>query len=317
MTRRFPKRLHMKRRTYYYVSRVGGKVRWTRLSTDYGEALRLWAEIEGGRAVIRWTVAQAVADYLKVSEDRLKPSTLAGYAENAKQLLPVFGSMPVEAVKRAHVYSYMVKRGNVAGNRERALLSAVYGHLKNAGIYDGENPAAGLRRRNEEKPRKRYVTDDELKALIDAASKRMRLLLRLAYITGMRQADILALRLTAAREDGLWFKVQKTGAEQLIEWTDELRAIWREAAGHRIGDQVVFPARGGEGYTSSGFRATFRKLREKAGLPDIRFHDIRRKAGSDADDDGHAQALLAHADGKVTKRHYRAKLTAVKPVKGV
>lgn len=317
MKKRLPKRLHFKHGAYYYVARSGGKVRWLRLSAEYGEALRKWAELEGGKDMGTWTVAQAVGHYLQVSANRLKPATLAGYAENSKKLLPVFGDMPVDTVKKAHVYSYVVKRGNVAGNRERALLSAVYAHLEKAGIFDGVNPAAGLQFRNAEKPRQRYVTDKELTTLITTAKPRLKLLLRFAYITGMRQADVLTLKLTAAREEGIWYIDQKTQGEHLIDWTDELRGIWREAAGMRIGAQPVFLAKGGGAYTSSGFRSTFGTLRDKAGLPDITFHDLRRKAGSDADDDQHAQNLLGHADSKVTRRHYRAKLTAVKPIKGV
>ncbi len=82
----------------------------------------------------------------------------------------------------------------------------------------------------------------------------------------------------------------------------------------RIGDVPLFLARDGAAYTSSGFKASWRRVKLRAGLGDIRFHDLRRKSGSDADDEAHAQALLGHSDPKVTRRHYRAKLTAVQPI---
>jgi integrase len=222
--------------------------------------------------------------------------------------------MPLADVKRAHVYSYVVKRGNVAGNRDRALLSAVYSHLSLAGIYDGPNPAGGLRFRNPEKPRRRYATDEELAAILAAAKPRMRALVRFAYLTGMRQADVLGLRLTAATDAGIAYTDSKTGKSHLIAWTDELKAIWKEAKGLRIGAVPVFLARDGEAYTSSGFRASWRTLKLKAKVPGVTFHDLRRKAGSDADDDAHAQALLGHDDARVTRRSYRAKVTAVRPI---
>jgi hypothetical protein len=159
--RRLPIRLHLKHGAYYYVTRIAGKVCWRRLSTEYGEALRMWADLEGGKPNHAWTVADAIAHYIGVSAKRLKPATLLGYEENAKRLLPVFGAMPIADLRRAHVYSYVVKRGNVAGNRERALLSAVFAHLGKAGIFEGPNPAAGLQFRNPEKPRRRYATDGE------------------------------------------------------------------------------------------------------------------------------------------------------------
>jgi integrase len=314
MKRALPKRLHFKHGAYYHVARIGGKVRWLRLSVEYGEALRKWAEIEGGQPRTNWTVAEAIAHYLGVSAKRLKPATMAGYMESQKRLVPVFGAMPLADVKRAHVYSYVVKRGNVAGNRERALLSAVYSHLSLAGIYDGPNPAGGLRFRNPEKPRRRYATDEELAAILAAAKPRMRALVRFAYLTGMRQADVLGLRLTAATDAGIAYTDSKTGKSHLIAWTDELKAIWKEAKGLRIGAVPVFLARDGEAYTSSGFRASWRTLKLKAKVPGVTFHDLRRKAGSDADDDAHAQALLGHDDARVTRRSYRAKVTAVRPI---
>lgn len=314
MPPRLPPRLHFKHGAYHYVHRAGGKVLWRRLSADYGEALRQWAEIEGGAPHRNWTIADAVAHYLAVSAARLKPATLAGYAENAKHLLPVFGAMPIGDLTKAHVYHYVVRRGNVAGNRERALLSAVYGHLAKAGLHDGPNPAAGLQFRNPEKPRRRYATDGELAAILDACKPRLRTLVRFAYLTGMRQADVIALDLTAASEAGIAYRDRKTGHDHLVAWTDELRALWRAAAGMRVGAVPAFLTRDGKRYTSSGFRATWRGVRARAGILDVTFHDLRRKAGSDADDDAHAQALLGHEDAKITRRHYRAKVVAVRPI---
>lgn len=314
MNRSLPAHLHRKHGAYYYVVRVEGRTKWLRLSADYGEALRKWAEIEGGKPAVQWTVARAIGHYLDVSRGRLKPATIKGYEWSAKALIPVFGHMPVGELRKAHVYSYVVARGNVAGNRERALLSAVYTHLGQAGIYDGPNPARELRFRNPEKPRKRYVTDGELLALEAAAKPRMRALVRFAYLTGARERDILALRLTAATDAGIRYTASKTGHETLVAWSDDLRALWRQIAGLRVGNVPAFLTRDGRAYTPSGFRASWRKLKLRAGLPDITFHDLRRKAGSDADTEAHAQALLGHEDGKVTRRHYRAKVIPVEPL---
>jgi integrase len=314
VTRGLPKRLHRSHKAYYYVCRIGGKVKWRKLSADYGEALRMWADLEGGKAPNTWTVEQAIGHYLDVSSRRLKPATLTGYAGNAKSLIPVFGKMLVGDLTKAHVYQYVVKRGNVAGNRERALLSAVYAHLAKAGIFAGENPAAGLQFRNPEGVGKRYVTDGELSVLMAKSGERMRLLVRFAYLTGARQRDVLAMRVSSATEAGIAFTESKTGKDRLIGWTDELRTLWRLAAGVRVGSVPLFLARKGAAYTSSGFRASWRRVKIRAGLPEVTFHDLRRKSGSDADTEADAQALLGHSDGKITHKHYRAKLVAVKPI---
>lgn len=310
MTRDLPPRLHRKHGAYYYVRDHV----WTHLGRDYGQALRTWAEWEGREATGVRTVAQALAQYLADSERRLKPATLASYRDGMKMLVPVFGAMPLEAVTRAHVYEYVRRRGTVSANRERALLSAVYTWALNAGIYAGSNPAAGLRYRNPEKPRQRYVTDAELQALIDAAWPRWKPFLRFAYLTGLRQGDLLRLRLCDGTETGIVVDTGKTGKRVVIGWTGELRTLWKDMARSRIGTAPLLLNRDGEAYTSTGFRASWRKLKLRVGLPDVHFHDIRKKTGSDADSLTHAAALLAHEDEATTRKHYRVKPTPVTPI---
>ena len=311
MSRDLPPRLHRKHGAYYYVRNQV----WTHLGRDYGQALRTWAEWEGKDATGVRTVAQALAQYLADGERRLKASTLASYRDGMKMLVPVFGAMPLEAVTRAHVYEYVRRRGTVSANRERALLSATYTWALNAGIYAGANPAAGLRYRNPERPRQRYVTDAELQSLIDAAWPRWKPFLRFAYLTGLRQGDLLRLRLSDAQEAGIAVDTGKTGKRILIGWSPELRALWQDMARSRIGTAPMFINRDGEAYTSSGFRASWRKLKLRAGLPDIHFHDLRKKTGSDADSLTHAAQLLAHENEAVTRKHYRAKPTPVAPIR--
>ncbi|HET9189802.1 MAG TPA: tyrosine-type recombinase/integrase [Rudaea sp.] len=310
MPRDLPPRLHRKHGAYYYVR---GHV-WTHLGRDYGQALRTWAEWEGREAAPIRTIAQALAQYIADSADRLQPSTITSYRDAMKQLVPVFGRMPLEALRRDHVYEYVRRRGNVSGNRERALLSAVYTWALNAGIYAGANPAAGLRYRNTERPRQRYVTDVELAALITAAWPRWKPFLRFAYLTGLRQGDLLRLRLSDASEAGITVRTGKTGKTILIGWSDELRVLWGDMARSRIGAAPLLINRDGEAYTSSGFRASWRKLKLRAGIGDVHFHDLRKKTGSDADSLTHAAQLLAHEDEGTTRKHYRVKPEAIRPI---
>ena len=309
-----PRRLRFKHGAYYHVTQSGGKSKWIRLGEDYGTALREWAKLEGTSKPQGMTVADAIAHYLEISAKTLSAKTIENYEWSAKALIPVFGEMRLDEVERGDVYAYMTKKGNVAANRDRALLSATYNHLLNAGVYKGENPCLRMQFRNQEKPRERYITDGELEALVKAASYRFGVLLQFAYATGMRQFDIITLKLTAATKAGIDYRDSKTGKRRIIEWTDELEALWKAAAGSRIGAQPVFLTRDGNAYTSSGVRASWRHVKIRAGLSDLHFHDIRRKSGSNADDDSHAQRLLGHMDSKVTRKHYRAKPEHVRPI---
>lgn len=310
MSRALPPRLHKSHGAYYYVRAH----KWVRIGTDYGQALRTWAEWEGQAATPLRTVSQLLAQYIDDNRKRLAPGTVTHYEWSMRALLPVFGRVAIQDVTRAHVYEYMRRRGTVSANRERALLSAAYTWALNTGIYAGANPAAGMHYRNPERPRQRYITDAEFQRLLDAARPRWKAFLRVAYFTGLREGDLLALRLCDAGEAGIAVQTRKTGKQVLIGWSDELRAAWRELAGDRIGTvPLLLGAKGA--YTSSGFRAVWRTLKLRAGLTDIHFHDLRKKTASDADTLQHAAALLAHEDEAVTRRVYRVKPTPVKPVR--
>lgn len=313
MSRTLPRHLRYKHGAYYYDAIVHGKRTWKRLGTDYGQALREWAELEGRETPSLRTLADAIGRYLADSTRRLRPSTLAAYEQNAKMILPVLGALPLDGLKREHVYEYVRRRGNVSGNRERALISATYTWALNAGLFHGQNPAAGLRYRNTERIRDRYITDAELDRLVLAAKGRWQIIIRFAYATALRQGDIIALTLLAATDEGVLVRISKTGKRLLIGWSDEVRALWRQAAGMRIGAQPLFPARGGGHYTKGGFKAEWRKIKLRAGLPDIHFHDVRKKSSSDFEDERDANALLDHADPRTTHKIYRVKPVAVKP----
>ena len=310
-----PAKMRFRHGAFYYAGPP-----WVHLGREYGEALKRYAELVGKRETVT-TVKQALDSYLAYSATRLRAITLVNYQFNAKRLLPVFGHMPLNEVKAAHVYRYMHEYGDVQANRDRALLSAAFSHARHIGAFDGVDPTKGLQFRNTEAPRKRYITDAELSTLTGAGSLKMACIIRFAYLTGMRQADVLSVKLSDITTDGIYYKASKTGKETLVEWSDELRAVvalansqWR-----RFGREYLFesmPRQGGKPgrYTGSGIRAMFRRLTVKAGLPDVTFHDLRRKAGSDVKLVD-AQTLLQHSDGKVTARHYRAKMDTVKPVK--
>ena len=307
-----PHHMMMRKGRYYHVVRIDGRQRWQPLGSDYSEALRQWAQLEGEARRPALTVADAIAHYLDDRAGRLSAKTLRDYRLQAITLGKVFGSMRLGDVTQAHVYTYLRKRGNVAGNRERDLLRAVYNHAANIG-YAGGNPAQGMRARNTESPRVRYITDDELAKLLLAARGRFACLIRFLYLTGMRVGDAIALPLTAASDDGIRWTEGKTRRPRFVRWSEELRAVWKAAAGARIGAQAAFLGQRGP-YSLDGVESTWARVRERAGVADVRLHDLRRKAASDLPLE-RAKDLLGHTDAAVTRRHYHVLADGADPVK--
>lgn len=307
-----PQHLMMRKGSYYYLARIDGRQVWKPLGKDYGEALQQWAQLEGKKNRPTLTVADAIAHYLDDRADRLSAKTLVDYRRQAVTLGAVFGAMRLEDVTQAQVYTYLRRRGNVAGNRERDLLRAVYTFAANIG-YRGSNPASGMRVRNTEAPRRRYVTDEEMAALILAAGPPFDLLIRFIYLTGMRVGDAITLLLTAASDGGISWEEGKTKKPRFVEWSEELRTVWDAAAGSRTGTQALFRGRRGP-YTLHGAESTWARIRARSGVANVTMHDLRRKAGSDLPLD-HAQALLGHSDARVTQRHYHVLADPVKPAR--
>lgn len=313
--RHLPRRMLMRRGAYYYV--VSGK--WSPLGRDYGEALRLWAEYEGRTVAKGTTVAEALAYYLHARAAELSPRTLDAYRTSQRKLGAVFGSTALNRLRPEDVTSYLrTAKSKVSANRDKALLLAAYNWVNGEGWITpvGYNPARV--RRNPEKPRRRYVTDAELAALIACAGPKLALMIELAYITGVRKSDLLRIRLADLQDDGLHVEQGKTGARQVFEWTDGLRRITDAARGLRrtVGSLWLFPAdrKPGEPTSALALRTAWERARKAAGLSDVRWHDLRRKAGSDAER-ADASALLGHADARVTERHYRAKPSVVRPLR--
>lgn len=310
-----PQRMMLRRGAYYYV--VSGD--WTPLGRDYGEALRLWAENEGRAVAKGSTVADAIAYYLHARAPELAVKTLEAYRVSQRKLCEAFGETRLNRLKPEDVTRYLRSaKGKVSANRDKALLLAAYNWVNGEGWIDpvGYNPARV--RRNPEKARRRYVTDAELEALLSASGPKLALLIELAYITGIRKSDLLRIRLADLQPDGLHVEQGKTGKRQVFAWTDGLRRITEAAKGLRrtVGSLWLFPGdrRPGDHMTALALRAAWERAREAAGLPDVRWHDLRRKAGSDADK-ADASALLGHSDARVTERHYRAKPSVVRPLR--
>lgn len=311
----------MLRHGAYYFVRSG---KWTRLAKDYGPALVKYADIVGSPVTVQ-TVKDAVWGYIEHRKGELSPATVEGYRWSAANLDAVFGRIALADMTQPMVYRYLSDARTVQANRDKALLSAAFTHARNMGAFTGPDPTKKLQFRNIEKPRERYVTDGELAVLLNAASPKLRCIIRLSYLTGMRQGDVLRIKLSDVTDDGIrywntkgkkWQHVEMSA--ELSEVVDEAKKLWR-----RFGREYLFESmpkgkhakRGPGPYTTSGVRALWAAVRAKTGVTDVRLHDLRGKAGSDVETQGDAQRLLGHADGKVTGKHYRRLPERSKPVR--
>ncbi|MDN3519785.1 tyrosine-type recombinase/integrase [Aquisalimonas lutea] len=173
-------------------------------------------------------------------------------------------------------------------------------------------------------PRTRYVEDWEIDELAKVTPRRKRGSIRMiqAYIalklmTGLRRKDLLSLKVTDMRDDGLHVVTSKTNKPMIFERTKALEHCFETALAARpvdIGPYVFCNRRGdcylradgrAEGWNSMWRRFMDRVLTETQVSERFTDHDLRGKAASDAESLERAQQLLGHADPVTTQRAYR------------
>lgn len=305
------------------------------------EAYKTWASrLEKIEAVK--TVGQLLDRYALEVIPTKAIVTQRGNERALKRIRAVFGHMGVGDVGPQDVYKYNdARESKVNARQEINLLSHAYTKAVEWG-YLRRHPFKGEVRLPGLKPRTRYIEDWEiLEALAlqpDPSKKRGSVLaiqayVRLKLLTGMRQTDLLRIKIESLQADGLHVTPQKsensTGKRLIYKWTPPLRQAVDLALLARqvdIGPYLFCNRRGEcyinektgrpEGWASMWGRFMDRLLAETEIKERFTEHDIRAKAASDSESDESAMRLLAHADVKITRRVYRRKPEIIQPNEG-
>lgn len=163
--------------------------------------------------------------------------------------------------------------------RDRALLSAVLRQAARVWKWLPANPLADVPLPADNPPRARLVTDDELARLwhvagkgLQTASSRVVAAFELAMETGMRGGEIVALRPADAvlARGFVHVRRSKNGEAREVALSGRARAVLERVLA--LGLDPVF------GLTARQKDALFRKLRAKAGIAGVNFHDSRHSA---------------------------------------
>jgi integrase len=308
-----PQRVYFQHGSYYFVSK---DAKWNNLGRDYVDAMTAYAKLNSAPVSIN-NMGALFDRYEREVIPTKAPKTQQGNKRELKLLRHAFAHMRPEHITAQDVYAYMDARAApVAANREKALLSHVFTKAIRWGIVN-DNPCRHVVR-NPEKPRRRYVTDVEFKAVYDRAPSAIQCAMRLAIITGLRQGDLLDLKLQNITEDGLLVETGKTGKRLLFEWTEELEQAIEDAKKLPRGvlSMYLLPNRKGIRYKANGFQAVWQGVMRSALADEVlserfTFHDLRAKAGSD----GRDERLLGHEDPKMMRKVYERKPLRVTPTK--
>ncbi len=204
------------------------------------------------------------------------------------QLLPTFGAQRLDRICSTMVNEWFDRYSRIApagANRALDVLTQIFNHAIACGQVD-TNPTRSVRRNRRPKPT-RFLSRseiDRLYAALDAhrgrgSGKQQAEVIRLLLLTGCRKSEIVQLRWSEVDGDCLRLMDSKTGPRTVLLNVQARAVIARQP---RTGSEWVFPSLADSSQCRSGELSLWRKVRQQAGIGEVRLHDLRHTFASHA-----------------------------------
>lgn len=308
-----PPRVYRKHNAYYFVD-LNNK--WHRLGKTFPEAMREYGKIYEG--IFSSPTFGSVCDkyLLEVSPEKA-PTTYHREITAIKAIKTGLQHLFPTDLSPVLIYKYMDERRQVVSpatvNKEKAILTSICHAAVRWGILPS-NPCLEVKSlKNKTTSLPRYVTDEEFQSFYNFTTPIIRIFLAFAILTGLRLGDLLNLKFTDCKEEGLTLTISKTSMPIVFEWTDNLKQAVEVAKKIRepIRGMYLISNQKGQKYTTRGFQRLWEEsmkkyTKEKEGKSTFRIHDIRRKVATDANKAKgreYARQLLGHHSQNMTARY--------------
>lgn len=310
------------KRTFYLSRWAHGKSQRVRLGSFPAmtieqarkKAMEENASIEAGRdpsadrAAKRgeWTFGELFTWWMD-SHAKLRRKTHAEDQSVFNRYLSELGAMPLSLVTKAELRQLHAelgkKHGSRTANKALELVRAVFGQAIKHDRYDRANPVLGVEM-FDRPTRDRRLMPHEVASFFETLEAHpdayMRDYIYLSLFTGQRQANVLAMRWEQIDWAGKIWRVPETKNGRPVTvplLDDELKILEDRQKG--VGRSPwVFPSPRG---SASGHMEEPKKgwdtIRKRAGVPDLRIHDLRRSLGSWMVDAGATLPIIGQALG--------------------
>ncbi len=261
-----------------------------------------------------------------------------------KVLIPRFGAMrygktAIDAARGKAIGTVDVQRfisdvGTTSANVAAGCLSSAFMWGKRNGRTT-YNPCDGVAKIAQE-GRTREPKAWEVECLGAMAEhlgrKRVALMIDFESISGWRAVDMLNLARRQLTPEGIQSRAQKNGKRTLLTWNDDLKRIIAEALELRGARRAgifplspVFASRSGGKLSGGAFWDSFRLLVQQTNealaqcaiplvIEDLGFHDLRSKAGDDAEDAGLEMHEFLGNTAAVASKHYARRERKITPL---
>ncbi|RLA18375.1 MAG: hypothetical protein DRQ62_13700 [Gammaproteobacteria bacterium] len=203
------------------------------------------------------------------------------------------------------------------------LMHRVYAHAIRAETFKGDNPAKGLIR-NREQSRERYLKPDEIKGFIEsvrAEGEPWTGYFMMLLLTGQRREAVATMRWQDVDlKAGVWSLPSwssKNGRSLSIALTVDAVELLNGLQDYKINQYVFGSTRSKSGHIINPVKA-FKRICERAGVSDLRIHDVRRSVGSWMAAAGASNFMiskaLGHADTRSAQVYARLDVDPVRTV---
>ncbi len=249
-------------------------------------------------------------------QHRCKPSTQGEYRRAVELFIkPEIGAHKVQDVTRADIARLHHKARDTPyqANRTLGVMSKLFNLAEVWNLRpDGSNPCRHVKKYREEK-RERFLSADELNRLSMALNDAERdgsegvhfiAAIRLLILTGCRLGEIQTLKWSYVQPGFLALPDSKTGAKKVYLGEAAMEVL--DAIPRLPGNPYVICG-AVEGQHLQDLQKPWRRLRQRAGLPDLRIHDLRHSFASAAVGMGESLPmigkLLGHSQVQTTARY--------------
>jgi len=218
---------------------------------------------------------------------RNKPRTVEEAEKTYRLYLHTLGSTKLSKIGKAECqrlhHEIAKQTSGATANRALAVLSSALSVARDWGYLAGENPAQGVKKFKEQ-ARDRFIQPDELprfwQSLLDEPNQDLADFFMVTLLTGARRSNVLAMRWEDISLDRAEWRIPETknGDPLTVPLVPAVMNLLNERKS-AIAGEWVFPGVGQTGHLAEP-KAAWRRVLERAGIEDLRIHDLRRTLGS-------------------------------------
>jgi integrase len=288
-----------------------------------------------------FTVADAIADYLKALERRGGKSAYHARRAADTHVLPSLGALQVAKLtakrledwhhgltekpplarskpggkpnhRKADKSSDGVRKRRATANRIFTVLKAALNHAWKAGHIASDDAWRRVRPfKAVETARIRYLSDAECVRLVNACESAFRNLVRGALLTGSRYSELASMQVADFNADAgvVTVRESKGGKPRHVVLAEEGLKLFSTLTAGKLGSELIFTrADGGSWGKSHQLRPMLEACDHARIKPAVSFHVLRHTHGSALAMRGVPMAVIArqlgHADTRMTEKHY-------------